>query len=163
MASNHYVVVTVIHAESSNRRKWRTEMIGALEANGLEMWRTPVFFSIQKKHMFEAGAARLFQSWRCVFTSHPKVHENAQNAYVFMSSPKLKEDRYPGDTEKPSLFFNHIFFHWVFLLRKKNVVSTNLHSPPFQASHACSGVRGIQAHFRSVRNEKNERSLWVDL
>lgn len=39
------------------------------------------FFPSKKKHMFEAGAARLFQSWRCVFTSHPKVHENAQNAY----------------------------------------------------------------------------------
>lgn len=121
------------------------------------------FFPSKKKHMFEAGAARLFQSWRCVFTSHPKVHENAQNAYFSC----------PLQNSKKIAILAILKNHHCFLItsfsaefpptkKKKRCIHKNLYSPPLQASHACSGVRGIQAHFQSARSEKNERSLWVD-
>ena len=137
-----------------NDRSPRGQWVGNVE-------NSCVFFHPKKTYVWSWGGPFISELEMC-FHITSKGSWECPKCICFMSSPKLKEDRYPGDTEKPSLFFNHIFFHWVSSYEKKRCIHKSPFAP-FQASHACSGVRGIQAHFRSVRNEKNERSLWVDL
>lgn len=117
-------------------------MIGALEANGLEMWRTPVFFSIQKKHMFEAGAARLFQSWRCVFTSHPKVHENAQNAYVSCPLQNSKKIGIPAILKNHPCFLITSFSTEFPPTKKKTLYPQISIRPPFRRVTLAAGSAG---------------------
>lgn len=134
-------------------------MIGALEANGLEMWRTPVFFpskKIQKTYVWSWGGPFISELEMC-FHITSKGSWECPKCIFFMSSPKLKEDRYPRDTEKPSLFFNHIFFRWVSSYEKKNVVSTKISTrPPCRRVTLAAGSAGSKPTSRAQGTKRTK-------
>lgn len=108
------------------------------------------FFPSKKKHMFEAGAARLFQSWRCVFTSHPKVHENAQNAYFSCPLQNSKKIAILAILKNHHCFLITSFSAEFPPTKKKNVVSTKISTrPPCRRVTLAAGSAGSKPTSRA--------------